>query len=162
MVFVPCARRGFEVARFICLCVSYPGGGAATPSTLLNVAHDVVGVHCCYLFPGRFKLLPFGPFCVLMFDLYVQVPLTLSFFLRFRRAFFCVFFPGPAEFYEATDSGDPTYLNQLQKHCAAGQTIELKVRLVVVAFAVVCAATLVIALFMLAYLLDFLLLLLLS
>ncbi|CAN0186807.1 unnamed protein product, partial [Hapterophycus canaliculatus] len=34
---------------------------------------------------------------------------------------------GEAEFYEATDSGDPTYLGQLQKHCAAGQTIELKV-----------------------------------
>ncbi|CAN0078682.1 unnamed protein product, partial [Ectocarpus fasciculatus] len=34
---------------------------------------------------------------------------------------------GRAEFYEAEDSGDQTYLTQLQKHCAAGQTIELKV-----------------------------------
>lgn len=49
-------------------------------------------------------------------------------------------FPGQAEFYEATDSGDPTYLNQLQKHCAAGQTIELKVIVVVVISVLVAAA----------------------
>ncbi|CAM9772095.1 unnamed protein product [Ectocarpus sp. 4 AP-2014] len=34
---------------------------------------------------------------------------------------------GRAEFYEAEDNGDQMYLTQLQKHCAAGQTIELKV-----------------------------------
>eukprot|EP00752_Nemacystus_decipiens_P004875 g4437.t1 len=34
---------------------------------------------------------------------------------------------GHAEFYDATDSGDPMYLKQLQKHCAAGERIELKI-----------------------------------
>ena len=34
---------------------------------------------------------------------------------------------GEPEFYDAADSGDPTYLKQLQKHCAAGERIELKV-----------------------------------
>ncbi|CAM9518427.1 unnamed protein product [Ectocarpus sp. 13 AM-2016] len=34
---------------------------------------------------------------------------------------------GRAELYEAEDNGDQMYLSQLQKHCAAGQTIKLKV-----------------------------------
>eukprot|EP00903_Cladosiphon_okamuranus_P022385 g20588.t2 len=34
---------------------------------------------------------------------------------------------GEPEFYDASDSGDPTYLKQLQKHCAAGERIELKI-----------------------------------
>ncbi|CAM9444241.1 unnamed protein product, partial [Laminaria digitata] len=34
---------------------------------------------------------------------------------------------GQPEFYDAIDSGDKTYLRQLQNHCAASERIELKV-----------------------------------
>ena len=57
----------------------------------------------------------------------VDSPFPSSHLSRFTICFCFLLCSGQPEFYYADDSGDQTYLRQLQNHCAASEQIELKV-----------------------------------